>query len=351
MKGTSPSRPGLDPPDDGRRQDIAIDSQRLRAQSGSRCRVLRRQTSMGRRHLDARVRICLPSGTAVGARRVFRWRRAAAVAAGIAGGRSMARCGDTARRRGHHAASRRPTLRVGADRRSRHRRADSGRAGLRLRGMASGRPSHGRAAGRVGGHGHCARRHHRRIAASLGARHTIRVRRGAHGDPGGDRAGAVVARLVCAMAEGRFGHSGSQYRGRRALAARRSAQAAARHREPAWLRRRSVASRERPAGDRLRAHRRSQRAPGCVRGPRSGLRPACPREHPRAHRRRATRCAVRGRDRRSDDRRPARDSGGAMARLQSHRHRAPDQHLRAPRDGVRDACRRRRVRSRGGAWH
>ena len=71
---------------------------------------------------------------------------------------------------------------------------------------------------------------------------------------------------------------------------------------------------------------------------------------PRAHPRGAARCAVRGRDRRADHRRPARDSRGAMARLQPHRHHAPHQHLGPARDGVRGARRRARVRcSRGAA--
>ena len=58
----------------------------------------------------------------------------------------------------------------------------------------------------------------------------------------------------------------------RALATRRSPEAAARHGQSARLRRRSLAARERHSRDRLRAQRRSQLAAGRFRRPRLGLR-------------------------------------------------------------------------------
>ena len=171
-----------------------------------------------------------------------------------------------------------------------------------------------------------------------------------------ETAGAIVpGRLSLAWyaqwQKGGAERSGSGPRRRRALAARRPAEAAARHRQPARLRRRGVAAGERAAGDRLCARRRAQRAARCVRRPRVGLRAAGPGRHPRAHRRRVAGRALRGRDRRADDRRAARDSRSAMGRVQPDRHRAPDQHLGAARHRVRRARGRSRLsRSPGGAW-
>ena len=94
----------------------------------------------------------------------------------------------------------------------------------------------------------------------------------------------------------------------------------------------------------------AQRAARRLRRPRVGLRAARARPRARAHRRRVAGRAVRRRDRRAHDRRAARDSRSAVARVQPHRHRAPDQHLGAARDGVRGACGRARLsRSRGAA--
>ena len=130
------------------------------------------------------------------------------------------------------------------------------------------------------------------LPQALGARHAFRVRRRAHRDPRRDRSGAAVARVVRAVAEGRRRGSGSGRRRRRALAARRPPEATARHRQPARLRRRGVAARERHSRDRLRARRRAQPAPRRVRRPRGGFRAARTRDDPRAHRRGAARRAL-----------------------------------------------------------
>ena len=108
---------------------------------------------------------------------------------------------------------------------------------------------------------------------------------------------------------------------RRALAVDRAAEAPARQRQPRRLRPRGVAAAARIPRDRVRAGTRDERAHRRVRRARVRLRAADARARARPHRARAARRAVRGRRRRARDRRPARDSGGAVDRVQPHGHR------------------------------
>ena len=75
-----------------------------------------------------------------------------------------------------------------------------------------------RAAAGVGGRGHRTGRDHRRAAASVGARHPIRVCGGACRDAGGDRSAAPVARVVRPAGQGRQGRRAAAARRRRTLA-------------------------------------------------------------------------------------------------------------------------------------
>ncbi len=169
-----------------------------------------------------------------------------------------------------------------------------------------------RAAARVGRRGHRARRRRStncRSRSDRGTRFAFAVKRSR---PRGDRPAATVAGMVRAVAEGRPGRSGAGRRRRRALAARRPAEAAARQRQSARLRRRGVA-----AGERVRATgyvRRgdptssSMRSPAARRDYVQRARTACARAS-------SARCRMPlcRRDRRSRDRRAARDFRGAMA--------------------------------------
>ncbi len=134
---------------------------------------------------------------------------------------------------------------------------------------------------------------------------------------------------------------------RRALDADGASQAAARQRQPGRVRSRGVAARARPARHRLCARRSGQRPRQRLRRSRGRLRATRARAHPRAHRA-CTACgAVRGRAGRACDRRSARDSGSAVARVQQNRHHAPRLDFRPARDGICHA--RRRMRAGAGA--
>ena len=184
------------------------------------------------------------------------------------------------------------------------------------------------------------RRHGRQPAVPFRAGRALQVR----GRAGADEAAPVPPRVALSWYRGfrERGAAGRRTSARRALAPHGPPAAAARQRQSARLRLRSLAAGAGRARNRLRARRPArQPAPRRLRAQRSATwssaaAPRCARAS-----RRAAGQAVRRRDRGAGDRRPARHRPVGLGRLQPHRHQPPGVDLRpAHHDGGRA----------GGAW-
>ena len=296
------------------------------------------------------IRLCPRFRSCRGSRRVFGRRGVAAVAAGRSGAAALARC----RTRLIAGAG----LRACCARRPAIVRIIVAGIAMMQRALSASATRHGAPTSawptrcrRVGRRGHRARRRRRRFAAALRARHAVRVRRGARRRP----------------------RARSCRRGCRSRGMRTSAEGVrpSRYRRRAGERWRLVVRLKRPHGN-VNPHgfdveawllENGLRATGYVRDGRAQR--ARSMRSPAARR---TMCSARAstsatrilaalpdaplrrRDRRARHRRPARDPGGAVARVQPHRHRAS----RSASPGCTSRCSRRlpaasRSRSRGAA--